>query len=69
MNAEILLVVGTSASVYPAAGLIPQTRANGARILVVNPESGTTGDSSDLELIGRAGEIVPRLLLPQHSGG
>jgi len=37
-SAEVLLVVGTSAVVHPAAGLIPLAKSQGARVIEVNPE-------------------------------
>lgn len=61
-EADVLLVVGTSAVVYPAAALIPLARSRGARVIVVNTEPTDASDLADVELIGRAGEIVPRLL-------
>jgi NAD-dependent deacetylase len=57
-----LLVLGTSAVVYPAAGLIGVARAAGARIVVVNTEASGASDLADVELLGPAGEIVPALL-------
>lgn len=60
-QADLLLVVGTSAMVRPAAGLIDLARENGADIIVVNTEKSTTLNSDDIELIGKAGELVPAL--------
>ena len=59
---DVLLVVGTSAVVYPAAGLIDTARNAGARIIHVNtqPSEATTG--ADIELLGPAGDLVPKLL-------
>ncbi len=59
---EVLLVVGTSAVVYPAAGLIGLAKAAGARIIVVNTEASEASALADVELLGKAGEIVPALL-------
>jgi NAD-dependent SIR2 family protein deacetylase len=36
--AELLLVIGTSAQVYPAAALIPRSRRAGALVVEINPE-------------------------------
>ncbi|MEM7227425.1 MAG: NAD-dependent deacylase [Planctomycetota bacterium] len=61
-HCDVLLVIGTSAVVYPAAGLIDVARQGGARVVVVNPEaSGATGDA-DIEIRATAGEAVPILL-------
>lgn len=59
---DCLLVVGTSATVYPAAGLIHLARQHGSKIIVVNSETTGTGELADIELIGSAGNILPRLL-------
>ena len=58
---DLMLVVGTSAEVYPAAGLIDVARAAGAAIVIVNTEAGGAAGSADLELIGPAGEILPTI--------
>lgn len=57
-NCDVLLSVGTSQSVYPAA-LLPETaRAGGAAVIVVDPL--TSG--GDIWLPIRAGEGLPRLV-------
>ncbi|MHC4948201.1 MAG: SIR2 family NAD-dependent protein deacylase [Planctomycetota bacterium] len=59
---DVLLVVGTSAVVYPAAGLIGLAKSAGAKVVIVNTESSDASDLADVELLGPAGEIVPRVL-------
>jgi NAD-dependent deacetylase len=61
-SCDALIVIGTSAVVYPAAGLIGLARASGARVIVVNTESSAASDLADVELLGPAGEVVPALL-------
>lgn len=63
---DALIVIGTSAAVYPAAGLIGHAKSAGARIVIINTHPSEASGLADVELIGRAGEIVPALLL---SGG
>lgn len=58
---DALLVIGTSAEVYPAAGLIGLAKSGGARIIIVNTEPSEASHLADVELIGKAGEIVPVL--------
>lgn len=60
--ADCLLVIGTSASVYPAAGLIQLTKACGGKVLVVNTQPSGASDLADMELIGPCGEWLPLLL-------
>ncbi len=57
-----LLVVGTSASVYPAAGLIEIAKSSGAHIIVINPSPSGASNLADVELTGLSGEILPLLL-------
>lgn len=61
-SADCLLVIGTSATVYPATALVDLARARGSRIVVVNTQSSDTGYGGDAELIGRAGTVLPELL-------
>ncbi len=61
-RADCLLVIGTSATVYPAAGLIEVVHANRGRIIIVNTNPGEGSHFATVELIGPAGEIVPGLL-------
>jgi NAD-dependent deacetylase len=57
--ADALVVIGTSATVYPAAGLIEVARASGASMVVVNIDS---GGAPGVQLTGPAAEIIPQLL-------
>lgn len=58
---DVLLVVGTSAAVYPAAGLINHAKSHGSRVIIVNTQPSEASRLADFELIGPAGEIVPQL--------
>jgi NAD-dependent deacetylase len=60
--AEVLLVAGTSAVVYPAAGLVPLARSAGAKVIEVNLEQTPLSASADCSLRGKAGEILPDLI-------
>lgn len=61
-SAEVFLVVGTSAVVYPAAGLVPLAKASGARLIEVNLEETPFSAGLDCCLRGPAGEILPGLI-------
>jgi NAD-dependent deacetylase len=61
-TAEVLLVIGTSAVVYPAAGLIPYASQAGAKIIEINPDESAATSLVDCFLRGRAGEVLPQLL-------
>jgi len=55
---DCLLSVGTSGTVWPAAGLPGEARAAGARVIRVDPEPG----EADVWLAGSAAELVPQLV-------
>jgi NAD-dependent deacetylase len=55
-----LLVVGTSAVVYPAAGLIDTALQLGKPVVEVNPEPAAGGDV--IRLAGPSGQVLPRLV-------
>ena len=59
---DCLLVIGTSATVYPAAGLIDLVRAGGGRIVVVDPNASAASGAADVYLAGPAASLVPALL-------
>jgi NAD-dependent deacetylase len=61
-EAEVLLVVGTSATVYPAAGLVPMARNAGARVIECNMEETPFSSGLDRSFRGRAGELLPQLM-------
>jgi len=61
-DAAVLLVIGTSAIVYPSASLIPFARQAGAKIIEINTEPSAASSIADFVLQGPAGEILPQLL-------
>lgn len=63
MNADVLLVVGTSAAVYPAAALIPLAQSARAKVIEVNLEQTDMSWRVDISMRGLAGELLPGLLL------
>jgi len=61
MNAEVFFVVGTSAVVYPAAGLVYTAKASGATIVEINIEETEISSSVNYSYFGKAGEILPKI--------
>jgi len=59
---DCLLVIGTSATVYPAAGLIALARQYRSRVIVVDPNPGAASGAADVYLSGPAAELLPPLL-------
>jgi len=59
---DVMLVIGTSAVVEPAASLPALARAAGAKIIEINPEpTPLTRRTSHYLIQGKAGEIVSRI--------
>jgi NAD-dependent deacetylase len=61
-RASIMLVVGTSGSVYPAADFVHQARVNGARTIYMGPEPPHNAAAFTQVMEGNAGEVLPRSL-------
>ena len=59
---EIVLVVGTSAVVQPAASMALWAKRAGAFVVEINLEPTPLSRVVDMSLQGKAGEILPRLL-------
>jgi NAD-dependent deacetylase len=57
---DLMLVVGTSGVVYPAAGL---ARMAAGKVVIVNPEHTDLDDAADAVLRGKAAQLLPQLLL------
>lgn len=60
-SCDLFLSVGTSSTVYPAAGLIELAHRAGATVLEVNPEPTPFSRLVDLRIGAPAGEAVPWL--------
>jgi len=60
-NCDIFLSIGTSAVVYPAAGLIAQAKSQGAYIVEINLEPAAGSSAVDLFLQGSADQILAKL--------
>jgi NAD-dependent deacetylase len=58
---QAFLVVGTSAIVYPAAGLIRMAQSTGAAVIEVNTEPTAASGGGVLSLYGPSGQILPQL--------
>jgi NAD-dependent deacetylase len=58
---DVFLSVGTSSTVYPAAGLIEQAWRGGACVIEVNPEPTPFSRRVHLQIAAPAGEAVPQL--------
>ncbi len=62
LAADVFIVAGTSAQVYPAAGLIPLAVRQGAKVIEINPEATDFSEDVSWSLRGPSAEILPSLL-------
>jgi len=59
---DLLLAVGTSLEVYPAASLPEVAKKSGAKIVSIDSERTNWDDLCDYKVNGPAGEILPRIV-------
>lgn len=60
-RATVMIVIGTSGSVYPAANFVNWARHNGARTVYVGPERPLNAQAFSTIVEGNAGEVLPGL--------
>jgi len=61
-NADVLIIVGTSLNVYPAAGLIDYTKSN-CKIYLVDPKADKLNTPNNIKMIKeKAGIGIPKLV-------
>ena len=60
-KATLMLVIGTSGSVYPAASFVHWARQNGARTVYIGPEPPLNAHAFTQVVEGKAGEVLPSL--------
>ena len=61
-DCDVFLSIGTSALVYPAAGLGDVAREAGAVTIEVNPSPTGQSDAYTASLRGNAGDVLPKLV-------
>jgi NAD-dependent deacetylase len=61
-HCQVMLVIGTSALVQPAASMGLHARRSGAFVAEINLEPTPNSEVSDVTVQGKAGEILPRLV-------
>jgi len=59
---DIFFIVGTSAVVYPAAGLVSTAKQSGATLVEINIEETEISSFADYSFFGKAGIVLPILL-------
>jgi NAD-dependent deacetylase len=61
-SCQVMLVIGTSAVVQPAASLAFEAKEAGAVVAEINLEETPNSGMMDFVLLGKSGEILPKLL-------
>lgn len=61
-QADLLLAVGSTLQVFPAASVVPVAKEAGARIVIVNAEATGMDDLADALLTGAIGELLPAIV-------
>lgn len=61
-HCQIMLVVGTSSLVQPAASLASWAQTQGAKVVEINTDSTVLSSSADVHLRGPSGEVLPALV-------
>ena len=59
---DVLLVVGSSLTVQPAANVVPRAKAAGAKVVIVNGEPTAMDRYGDAILVGNLSELLPRIV-------
>ena len=62
ISGDLLLAVGTSLGVYPAAGLVPLAHSHGASVVIVNAEPTPFDRIAAAVVRGSISEVLPELV-------
>jgi NAD-dependent deacetylase len=60
-EADMVLAIGTSLSVYPVANAVPLAKSAGAGVIIVNAQPTAMDQLADVVLRGAIGELLPEL--------
>jgi len=61
-TSQVFLLAGTSAVVYPAAGMAEKALSRGAKLVIVNLEPTPLDGQADAVIHGRTEEVLPQIL-------
>ena len=62
---DLLLAIGSTLSVYPAAGVVPAAKRAGALVVILNAEPTAMDDHADAVVRGPIGAVLPELIARQ----
>ena len=66
-HATLMLVVGTSGSVYPAAQFVHWAARKGTRTVYIGPERPLNAKAFESVVLGKAGEVMPGLFAVERA--
>ena len=61
-NCDLMLAIGSTLSVYPAAAVVPLARRHGARVVIVNGSPTEMDSVADVVLRGDISAILDRIM-------
>ena len=62
---DLLLAVGSTLSVYPAAGLVPSAHLAGAGVIIVNADPTEYDSIADVVVRGQISAVLPAIVGPE----
>jgi len=68
-RSDVFFSIGTSAVVHPAASLPVAAKEAGAYVVEINPERTVLSGALDETIIGKSGEVLPRLVSRLRESG
>jgi len=66
-DCDLMLVIGTSGIVQPAASFVSLAKDHDAFVIEINVTESAASREAGVLLLGRAAEIVPQILMSDHS--
>jgi NAD-dependent deacetylase len=61
-NCDLLMVIGSTLLVFPAASLPVVARRNGAKIIIINLGQTDMDEIADVRIDAKAGEVLPKII-------
>jgi len=65
-NSSMMVVIGTSGSVYPAANFVHWAKQRRAKTVYIGPDRPLNAQAFDHIVLGKAGEVLPGLFEVKH---
>lgn len=64
--ADLVLAIGTTLGVYPAANVVPIAARGGARVVIVNGEATEMDEIADVVVRGSVSAVLPRIVASER---